>query len=96
MPYDSFNAQELEEFIEMADEVMSQEIDKEEIGKLIEILSVLHQIEDRTMETDAMFEPLKDIVELLKSYGEEADNKVYTQVNISFCCCLFYTAYQSL
>lgn len=72
---------ELEEFIEMADETMSQEIDKEEYEKFIEILSVLNKVENRSMDTDNMFEPLKDIVELLKDYNEEVDNKVMVQVN---------------
>lgn len=60
---------------------MTQEINKEEFDKLVEILFVLHQVESRSMETDAMFEPLKDIVELLKTYNEEVENRVHTQVN---------------
>lgn len=67
---------ELDEFVREADVVLSQECEKKEVEKFIAIFSLLSKIEARAVETDAMFEPLKREVELLKKFGEELETKV--------------------
>lgn len=71
--------QELEDFIERSKLILNQEIEKHEFDKLVEILSILSQVEQRTLETDSMFEPLKNEVELLKKFNEELEPNINTQ-----------------
>ena len=40
-------------------------------------------IKDRQATTDAMFEPLKEMLELLKTYGQEMKDEVYQQLEVS-------------
>lgn len=46
-------------------------------------MAVLLQIEERKFETDNMFEPLMNIVELLKTYEVEFEQKVAEQVRVN-------------
>lgn len=71
--------QELQDFIEEANRILNQEIEAHEYEKLVQIISILRQIEDRTAETDSMFDPLKKEVELLKKFQEELDSQINTQ-----------------
>lgn len=70
--------EELHNFIGEANEVLKQEIEEHEYEKLVQIISILRNIEDRTMETDSMFDPLKKEVELLKKFDEDLDSKINT------------------
>ena len=40
-------------------------------------------IKDRQANTDVMFEPLKQMIELLNTYGQEMDEEVHTQLEVS-------------
>ena len=40
-------------------------------------------IKDRQATTDVMFEPLKQMVELLKSYGQEMDDEIHKQIEVN-------------
>ena len=40
-------------------------------------------IKDRQLNTDGMFEPLKQTIELLKAYGQEMPDEVYQQLEVS-------------
>lgn len=71
--------QELQDFIEKANEILDQEIEAHEYEKLVQIISLLQQIESRTEKTDSMFEPLKQEVKLLKIFEEELDSTINTQ-----------------
>lgn len=71
--------QDLQDFIEEANEILGQEIEAHEYEKLVQIISILRQIEDRTSETESMFEPLKKEVELLKKFQEELDSQINAQ-----------------
>lgn len=71
--------QELEDFCDESFKVLNQELDKDDLKALLQIMAMLNKIEERSLETDRMFEPLKDIAAMLKEYKFEFDNKIYTQ-----------------
>lgn len=48
---------------------------------IIKIMSVLKDIKDREIFTDNMFEPLKNIVDLLKAYDEEFTDDIMDLVS---------------
>lgn len=73
--------QELEEFCEQAHATMSEKFEKDDLKSLLKIMALLTRIEERTLATDQMFGPLKDIVQMLKEYQFVFGSKVYTQVN---------------
>lgn len=72
--------QELEEFCEKAHKTMSEPFEKDDLKSLLKVMALLSQIEERTLATDQMFGPLKDIVQMLKEYQFVFSSKVYTQV----------------
>lgn len=76
-----FFSQELESFTDEASRILSFEITENDFDNLLKVMTVLSQIELRAQETEGMFEPLKAEADLLKSYGEDFDAKVYLQVS---------------
>ena len=48
---------------------------------MVEVMSHLIAVKDRQPTTDNMFEPLKQTIELLKSYDHEMSEEVYVQLN---------------
>lgn len=72
--------QELDEFVEEAMTLLAKEIDKDNLNDLLNAINWLTKIEERQFETDNMFDPLKDIMVMLKEYKYVFDPKIYTQV----------------
>lgn len=64
----------------MAMQTMSEELEKDDLKTLINVMEVISSIEARTLETDKMFEPLKEIVSMLKDYKFEFEERVLMQV----------------
>lgn len=58
------------------------EIEKDDFDELLNILSVLNEVEERQNKANEtpIFEPLRDIVEMLKIYHIEFDDNVHLQV----------------
>jgi dynein heavy chain, axonemal len=71
--------QELEDFIVSSTAVLKMEATEEDFETLLKILSVITQIKEREVVTDNMFEPLKEVVALLKTYNEDFNEAVYNQ-----------------
>lgn len=71
--------QELEDFIIEGTNVLQFEVTKEDFDTLLSVMSILSKIRDRSLETDRMFDPLKDTVDLLKQYNVDFDDNVYNQ-----------------
>ncbi|XP_023292211.2 dynein beta chain, ciliary [Lucilia cuprina] len=63
--------QELAQFVEEANIALKIELNKDDFDGLIQILSVLNTINEKQFIYDYMFEPLKEIVDLLKTYNYE-------------------------
>ncbi|XP_055849033.1 dynein beta chain, ciliary [Episyrphus balteatus] len=72
--------QELEDFINEAKTTLSLELDKEDLDGLLKIMGILSAINEKQFIYDEMFEPIKEIVELLKLYSYEFPNSVLTQL----------------
>lgn len=72
--------QELDDFCEKAHKTMAEPFEKDDLKSLLIMMALLNQIEARTIATDQMFGPLKDIVQMLKEYQFVFSSKVYTQV----------------
>ncbi|XP_018654038.1 hypothetical protein Smp_114580 [Schistosoma mansoni] len=48
----------------------------------------LGQVKDRQIATDEMFEPLKQTIELLKTYNQEMPDEVHQLLEVSQCIML--------
>ncbi len=62
-----------------------QPLDEGEYSNLVKIMSYLVNVRDRAAETEFMFDPLQEIVDLLQSYDIEFSEETYRlmQVNIT-------------
>ena len=49
---------------------------------LVAVMGHLMAVKDRQTVTDEMFEPLKQTIELLKTYGQEMPEEVHTQLQV--------------
>lgn len=58
-------------FVEEANIALKIELNKDDFDGLIQILSILNTINEKQFIYDYMFEPLKEIVDLLKTYNYE-------------------------
>lgn len=67
---------ELEDFIRDSTELLDKQPSDEDYELLLRILKTLSVINERERETDKMFDPLKEIVELLKSYDVNFDDRI--------------------
>ncbi|XP_010071976.1 PREDICTED: dynein heavy chain 9, axonemal-like, partial [Pterocles gutturalis] len=71
---------DLDEFIKTANKGLSKKVEKGDYDGLVEIMGHLLAIKERQGVTDAMFEPLKQTIELLKSYEQQLPEEVYKQL----------------
>ncbi|NXN96056.1 DYH9 protein, partial [Rhinopomastus cyanomelas] len=71
---------DLDEFIKTADRGLSKKVEKGDYDGLVEIMGHLLAVKERHSVTDAMFEPLKQTIELLKTYEQPLPEKVYKQL----------------
>lgn len=67
---------ELEEFIHDSTMKLNQQATNEDAPTLLSILKTIAQINERSEQTDKMFEPLRQIVDVLKSYDVEFEEFV--------------------
>ncbi|XP_030080192.1 dynein beta chain, ciliary [Drosophila hydei] len=73
--------QELQDFIDDAKVVLKLELKRDDFDGLVKILSVLNQINEKQFTFDNMFDPLREIVNLLKKYGYEFRDTELLQLN---------------
>ncbi|BFF92572.1 dynein beta chain ciliary [Drosophila madeirensis] len=72
---------ELQDFVDEANIVLKVELQKDDFEGLIKILSVLNQINEKQFIYDSMFEPLKEIIDLLRLYNYEFKDTELAQIN---------------
>ncbi|OXB61088.1 hypothetical protein ASZ78_013651 [Callipepla squamata] len=72
--------QELEAFIKEATAGLSKLVQEGDYEGLVEVMGHLLRVKDRQAATDGMFEPLKEIITLLSTYGEEMPEEVHQQL----------------
>ena len=70
------------EFIKVADVGLTQTVEEGDYNGLVAVMGHLMAVKDRQTVTDEMFEPLKQTIELLKTYGQEMPEEVHTQLQV--------------
>lgn len=63
-------------FIKSTDQGLQQEVGEGDYQGLVECMGHLIAVRDRQAATDEMFEPLKETIELLKTYNQEMPEEV--------------------
>uniref|UniRef100_UPI0035900BF2 dynein axonemal heavy chain 17-like n=1 Tax=Myxine glutinosa TaxID=7769 RepID=UPI0035900BF2 len=71
---------ELEELLRKSDAGLSKLPDEGDHAGLMKVLGHLLQVKQSQAATDNMFEPIKQTIALLKHYGQELPESVYTQL----------------
>ncbi|XP_058845803.1 dynein axonemal heavy chain 17-like [Acipenser ruthenus] len=71
---------DLQAFIETTKASIIKTVSEGDYGGLVEVMGLLKKVKERQLVTDQMFEPLKESIELLRSYGEEMPDEVHTQL----------------
>ncbi|XP_054832302.1 dynein axonemal heavy chain 9-like [Eublepharis macularius] len=71
---------DLEQFVKIAERGLSKDVQKGDYDGLVEVMGHLMALKDRQISTNEMFEPLKQTIELLKTYEQELPGEVYKQL----------------
>ncbi|XP_026717121.1 dynein heavy chain 17, axonemal-like, partial [Athene cunicularia] len=73
--------QELEGFIQNTNTSLNKPLEEGDYEGLVEVMGVLMRVKERQATTDSMFEPLKETVALLSTYGEEMPEEIHLQLH---------------
>ena len=73
--------QELNDFIEKADEVLLIQVHEGDYESLIKVMEFLKLVKDKQKVHDEMFEPLTDIIKILRHYGVVVPEASIVQLN---------------
>ncbi|RLV89556.1 hypothetical protein DV515_00014816, partial [Chloebia gouldiae] len=73
---------DLDEFIQTAERGLSRKVEKGDYGGLVEVMGHLLAVKERRSATDAMFEPLKETIELLRAYEQQLPEEVHQQLEV--------------
>ncbi|XP_075025374.1 dynein axonemal heavy chain 17 [Calonectris borealis] len=73
--------QELQDFIQEANTGLSKPLEEGDYDGLVEVMGHLMRVKERQTVTDSMFEPLKETVALLSTYGEEMPEEIHLQLH---------------
>ncbi|XP_057571174.1 dynein axonemal heavy chain 17 [Hippopotamus amphibius kiboko] len=71
---------DLEAFMKVARAGLTKPLKEGDYDGLVEVMGHLMKVKERQMATDNMFEPLKQTIELLKSYGEEMPEETHVKL----------------
>ena len=77
-----FSLNELQEFIQRTDTQLKRPVKEGDYNLLVETMAHLAAIKQREQATDALFAPLKETIELLKSYNQELPEEVHQQLEV--------------
>ncbi|XP_050294546.1 dynein beta chain, ciliary-like [Anthonomus grandis grandis] len=72
--------EDLESFIKEAVAAMQVPLSEDDYDGLLKVMGYLFKVKERQVDTDAMFEPLKQIMDLLKEYNVEFPEEVVVQL----------------
>ena len=79
---------DLSEFIQAVSAGLSVSVDDIEYDGLVVVMKHLLDVKARQPKTDGMFEPLKQMIELLKTYNQEMPDDVHQQLEVCLSVCL--------
>ncbi|XP_033732158.1 dynein beta chain, ciliary-like [Pecten maximus] len=71
---------ELGDFIKTTDGGLTKPVEEGDYNGLVECMGYLFAVKERQATTDEMFEPLKQTIELLKTYEQEMPEEVHLQL----------------
>ncbi|XP_064531689.1 dynein axonemal heavy chain 9 isoform X4 [Pseudopipra pipra] len=71
---------DLEEFIQTAEKGLSRKVEKGDYNGLVEVMGHLLAVKERQGATDAMFEPLRETIDLLRAYEQQVPGEVHQQL----------------
>lgn len=71
-----YSLKELSAFITTTDQGLQKEVGEGDYAGLVDCMGNLIAVRDRQPATDEMFEPLKETIELLKTYNQEMPEEV--------------------
>jgi dynein heavy chain len=74
---------DLDEFIKTKDVHLSKEVKDGDYTHLVQMMGNLGDVREKTSQYDGMFEPIKNKIELLKTYGQEVPDDVYEKLQVS-------------
>ena len=66
----------------MTDGALQRNVDEGDYEELVFVMSNLFAVRERQSATDEMFEPLKQTIELLKTYDQEMPEEVHLQLQV--------------
>ena len=72
----------LTDFIKTTDSGLQKEVEEGDYNGLVEVMGHLFAVRERQQTTDEMFEPLKQTIELLKTYDQEMPDEVHVQLQV--------------
>lgn len=78
-----YSLKELAEFIKSTDSGLMKPVEEGDYNGLVECMGYLFAVKDRQATTDEMFEPLKQTIELLKTYDQELPEEVHQQLQVT-------------
>ncbi|XP_040845777.1 dynein heavy chain 17, axonemal isoform X2 [Ochotona curzoniae] len=71
---------DLEAFMKVARTGLTKPLKEGDYDGLVEVMGHLMKVKERQVATDNLFEPLKQTIELLKSYGEELPEEIHLKL----------------
>ncbi|BFZ02963.1 hypothetical protein BsWGS_06002 [Bradybaena similaris] len=71
----------LKQFIKTTDAGLQKEVQEGDYHGLVDVMGHLFAVRERQQTTDEMFEPLKQTIELLKTYNQEMPDEVHAQLH---------------
>ncbi|KAJ7420209.1 hypothetical protein BTVI_22374 [Pitangus sulphuratus] len=71
---------DLEEFLQTAEKGLSRKVEKGDYEGLVEVMGHLLAVKERRGATDAMFEPLRETIDLLRAYEQDVPGEVHQQL----------------
>ena len=72
----------LQEFITNTSKGLAKEPEEGDYQGLVNVMGLLNAVRDRQSDTDVMFEPLKQTIDMLKTCGVDMSEKVYNQLEV--------------
>ncbi|NWR46185.1 DYH17 protein, partial [Regulus satrapa] len=72
--------QELQDFIQESTAGLSKPLEEGDYEGLVAVMGYLARVRERQEVTDGMFEPLKETVALLRSYGDKMPEEIHLQL----------------
>lgn len=78
-----YSLNDLQEFIKVINGGLQRELSEGDHQGLVDIMGHLLAVRSRQRATDELFEPLKETITLLESYGQKMPEQVYVQLEVS-------------